>query len=58
MGGGVVLVVAGVGLWHSGSGSVSGAGNALLTIEPASQNVAIDAGPFVLTVKVSNVENG
>jgi hypothetical protein len=52
-----LLVVAGVGIWLSGVGSAAGEGNALLSIEPASQNIGVNAEQFALDVKVSNVEN-
>lgn len=53
---GLVLVVSGLGLWASGAGS-SAAGDPVMSIAPASQNVAMNADPFALDVTVSNVDN-
>lgn len=57
VGGGVLLVLAGAGLWASGAGSASGAGNAMISLSPASQNVAMGGDVFKIDVRVSNVEN-
>lgn len=57
VGGGVMLVVAGAGLWASAAGPASGAGTPLVSVSPASQNVALGGDLFKVNIAIDNVEN-
>jgi hypothetical protein len=58
LGGGVLLVVAAAGIWLVNvAGSAAGEGGTLLSVSPASQNVAVGADHFGVDIVVANVQN-
>jgi hypothetical protein len=57
LGGGVLLIAAGLGLVVNSGGSASGEGNAAFSLEPASKNVSLNSDVFSVDVKASNVNN-
>jgi hypothetical protein len=56
-GGGLLLMVAGAGLWLASASMVSGQGPVTMSVAPASQNVALGGDLFIVDIKLNSVEN-
>lgn len=57
LGGGVWMLALSAAVWTGGAHPAAGEGETMLSVNPASRNVALDADPFTVDIAVSNVEN-
>ncbi|MBI5285756.1 MAG: hypothetical protein HY874_11760 [Chloroflexi bacterium] len=57
LGGGVWMLALSAAVWTGGAHPAAGEGGTMLSVSPASRNVALDADPFTIDIAVSNVQN-